>query len=541
MESEIGTRAASHVLEEQIILSNKYYYENPNLKKLFSEEEKPFCPITGNKIPKLYRNTSYCPRSARDCYLCPLTKQLYYNPVLCSDGFFYEKKAIKQRFADEEYTSPNTGEPISQEFSVSAHFNYMLHLFYRDHPEELCNRYDPHETHLDNKVIVSQIIKKRKFNKLVKYKKFDLRELFKNKLLVRLLKNADDDIMEYVIDNIIDLEISNEHHKNWHLIHYVTRYCGPRIIKLLISKGVNMEAQTTFGWKPIHFMCRYNSVDNDESIDLIKYVINMGIDLECETNDKWRPVHFVCAYGNRDLIEYLLTKNVRFDTKITRKKTEEISCGKGKMIRTKKLCNDDAAKLLLGNKNLSEDDKIELICKCKNKAADQSICKQENNVPENNLVPDYTENTNDSLDPEPKSMDGVQDQIPQSSIVVPDNLQLSKLTNSFFGQIGTEKNESRNEILSETVLVSTKQDNQENLHDFIQPEPLENHTLNSVNLSSETQFSEVLFQNFYAEKISSESDSDFTSGKTYAHETSDTSDDEISNNITKEKDLELVF
>ena len=569
MEPEIQTTVETNVCAEQIILSNKYYYEGQSLKKLFSEEKKPICPITGNKIPLYYRNTSYCPILARDSYLCPLTKKLYYSPVLCSDGFFYEKKAIKQRFADKQYTSPNTGEPISQKFRIVPHFNYMLHLFYRDHPEELCNRYDPHETHSDNKVIVSQIIKKRKFNKLVKYKKFDLQELFKNNLLIRLLKHAEEDIIQYVIDNIIDLEMSNEHYKNWYLIHYVTRYCGPHIIKLLISKGINMEVQNEFGWKPIHFMCRYGFADNDESINLIKHVINTGIDMECETNDNWRPVHFVCAYGNRELIEYLLTKNVRFDTKITQR-TEEISCDKGKIIRTKKLCNDDPTKLLLGNKNLSEDDQIELICKCKNKAADTpSICEPPTgDVSKNYLVLNGTEKI--------------------SSRDINDNLQqaLHLTANCLFGQMGTVPDKSQNQILSELILDPTKQDTQENSHytqenspytqenspytqenspytqenspytqenshSSILPEPLENENPNLTATNSpsgpQVQFSEILCENYLAEKISSESDSEFNSGKTYANETSGTSgtsrssDEEVFNNIAGEEDLELVL
>lgn len=364
----------------ETVLCNKYSYEKQPLGKLFSEEEKPICPITHKKIYSYFRSTSYCPTSLRDSYLCTLTKKLYYNPVLCNDGFFYEKKAIKERFNNEEYTSPNTGNPISGKIRIVPHFNYMLHLFYRDHPEELVNRYDPHERHCDNIDVVADIIGKKKHHKLLKYKEFDLYEFFKTNSLKKLLTQADENIIGYVIDNIIDLEVPNAAHHNWRLIHYVIRYCNPSIIKLLISKGVNMESHTRAGWKPIHFLCRYADIYNPESINLIKSIIDSGIDLESETNDKWRPVHFICAYCNKDLIEFMLTKNVRFDARISHKKVEnvcnntKISKQNNKIIRTKQQCNNDPSQLLLGNCNLLDDnDKTTLVYKCILKANNQLI------------------------------------------------------------------------------------------------------------------------------------------------------------------------
>ncbi|XP_066977665.1 WD repeat, SAM and U-box domain-containing protein 1-like isoform X3 [Macrobrachium rosenbergii] len=46
-------------------------------------------------------------------YLCPITKELFTDPVLCADGFTYERVALEAWLADGKRTSPMTNEKLT--------------------------------------------------------------------------------------------------------------------------------------------------------------------------------------------------------------------------------------------------------------------------------------------------------------------------------------------------------------------------------------------------------------------------------------------
>ncbi|XP_072396788.1 WD repeat, SAM and U-box domain-containing protein 1-like [Diabrotica undecimpunctata] len=48
-----------------------------------------------------------------DEFLCPITHEIMSEPVMCSDGFTYEKNAITEWFMSGKYTSPMTNEVLS--------------------------------------------------------------------------------------------------------------------------------------------------------------------------------------------------------------------------------------------------------------------------------------------------------------------------------------------------------------------------------------------------------------------------------------------
>ncbi|KAK0158268.1 hypothetical protein PV328_009292 [Microctonus aethiopoides] len=48
-----------------------------------------------------------------DDFLCPITHEIMHEPVICSDGFIYEKAAINEWFLCGKYTSPMTNESLN--------------------------------------------------------------------------------------------------------------------------------------------------------------------------------------------------------------------------------------------------------------------------------------------------------------------------------------------------------------------------------------------------------------------------------------------
>ena len=83
--------------------------------------------------------------------------------------------------------------------------------------------------------------------------------------LFKILKEND----EKLIKKIIDENILIKNYDNRKLIHYICRYSkNNKIIKYIIDKNLNLEEETKYLYKPIHYICLLK----DE--ELIKYIIN---------------------------------------------------------------------------------------------------------------------------------------------------------------------------------------------------------------------------------------------------------------------------
>lgn len=63
-------------------------------------------------------------------YLCPITQEVMLEPVVCSDGFTYEKRAITEWFLSGKYTSPMTNETLTNtEYKINNELRYEIHKF----------------------------------------------------------------------------------------------------------------------------------------------------------------------------------------------------------------------------------------------------------------------------------------------------------------------------------------------------------------------------------------------------------------------------
>ena len=172
---------------------------------------------------------------------------------------------------------------------------------------------------MEHKTKVSEIIAKKQFEKLFKYNNFCIKEIINDKLIKKLLSCQKNDIIKYVVNNIIDLEFEDE--DGWRFIHYIMAYSNSEIIKHIIDKGIDLECQTSDGGRPIHFACRYQNKDT------IGYILKYNINMECETKNGWRPIHLISRYQNSDVIKFAISKNMRIDTKIRKFRNKETNYG----------------------------------------------------------------------------------------------------------------------------------------------------------------------------------------------------------------------
>lgn len=63
-------------------------------------------------------------------YICPITQEIMLEPVTCTDGFTYEKRAITEWFLSGKYTSPMTNAVLENtDYSINNDLRNEIHKF----------------------------------------------------------------------------------------------------------------------------------------------------------------------------------------------------------------------------------------------------------------------------------------------------------------------------------------------------------------------------------------------------------------------------
>lgn len=248
-----------------------------------------------------------------DHFICPISQQIFYDPVVASDGHTYERFELK-KWQKNNNTSPLTRETLMQNTYENLLIKRLVNEYLNENPNEKIKQYIPTSAYHLNKDEIIFAIKHNHFDELLLYDNYDLKdmtfhEIGKICIFVTLLKNCKDtEILKYVINNAIDLECENNN--KWRPIHFICKFSIPGMIKYIIDKNVCLECEDEFKWRPIHFICRYSTSE------MIKYIIDKNVNLECEDNDKKRPIHFICLKSPFELIEYVISKKVNLNAKI---------------------------------------------------------------------------------------------------------------------------------------------------------------------------------------------------------------------------------
>lgn len=275
-------------------------------------------------------------------YYCPITKQIFSEPVVAEDGQIYEKKAIKV-WLENNNTSPLTREMIKKDLFPIYQFKDEINEYLKKNPEYKEQQYACLKDY--NKLQIAIIMKNKTFSKLLKYTSFILNDAlqvhgYDTDIFIKLLlQNCnDDDIIRHVIDNSIDLLYNNTTYdvtKYKLPIHYICKYCNSKLIKSIIeTKGIDYECKDINGYTPVYYIVK-NHHDKD---DLINLFIDKKVNLDkiihyifencswsviknilqkkyrCKTYDDYgmTPIHYLCKRGimTKSILKYLFVKHV---------------------------------------------------------------------------------------------------------------------------------------------------------------------------------------------------------------------------------------
>jgi ankyrin repeat protein len=239
-------------------------------------------------------------------FTCPISYKIFNEPVLASDGHFYEKMMIEKWF-ETSNKSPVTGMIISNSLVVSYGFNELLSNFLLANPSELNNRFSI------NKIIPEKyknIYSEENYKKYCHDDKIYARminfNIFKNKEFIN------SEFIKKIIDCVDDLYFYDKKNQR-SIFSYILSNSNFENIKYLLNKNiVNLEfiEPDDYGYKPIHYICQFGNIES------FNYIIKKNVDVYSKTKYDDNIFNIVCYNKlSLDLKNYVykyLKKNTDF-------------------------------------------------------------------------------------------------------------------------------------------------------------------------------------------------------------------------------------
>lgn len=163
-------------------------------------------------------------------FYCPITREIFCEPVTADDGIIYERNAI-EHWLTENNTSPITREEISEKFvdcNIMKNFvKYLLQLY----PDLKLDQFVKDNKFRNNMREIMRHITNKEYNRLFDYTEYDLENLSCEGKLTDILECVDDDTILYIYNNCID-----EQKQNDNIMEIIAQYASPNIKQYIISR-----------------------------------------------------------------------------------------------------------------------------------------------------------------------------------------------------------------------------------------------------------------------------------------------------------------
>ena len=281
---------------------------------------------------------------------CPITLEIFKDPVILSDGYTYEKKVAIQLIRDKAQ-SPLTRKILSDDvnnltpnYIVKSLINSLQEsnllikqndtIIINDENNTINNSIndtintinkasdvdDADDTINVNDSIIDDVLQNKidiyyffskygKNDKLVK-KLIDSTNYLEKKY-IRIERNHLNFLTIETIRNILNTSTTwPDFIKIKKLIHLICENSSLTMFKYILDKNVDLEFVDNDGNKLIHMMCKKFSLKS------IKYLVAKGVDLESIDADGDKPIHIICKkkYLSIDLIKYFIDSGVDLES-----------------------------------------------------------------------------------------------------------------------------------------------------------------------------------------------------------------------------------
>lgn len=219
-------------------------------------------------------------------FICPITKQIFLEPVTCDDGFTYEKWAIDNILNGGSKLSPMTREPISKYFE-NKFVALSVNNFLKENPEfkklqfeDMC--YHDFYGNIENAL---HLLKYKNYKEFCKYRDIVLCTDFPgyHTVMVQIAYHCTD--LEYfnkILDHSIDFNVKDD--KGESPMHQIVKYMSKPFIMCAIQKGLDVHDINDNGDSVIHALLNRTSsngasyyMSEPDKTEIIKYLIQEGM------------------------------------------------------------------------------------------------------------------------------------------------------------------------------------------------------------------------------------------------------------------------
>lgn len=226
-----------------------------------------------------------CTKVTIDELTCPITKEIFNQPVIADDGFTYEKWAIDKCInGDGDGVSPMTREPITEYFENKIVKNLVIKLL--EHSPELKEEQfgsDVYNDYLQNKDCCIKLVKHKNFTK------------FSESTSIRLLDNLCHDRKNYTLIQYVCINFNTE----------------INIFEKILTNSFDLNCHDQLGNTPLFYITKHGT------LQMILTSLRLGADIINISNTVARNMISTIARNQKmtdsdkkDLLEYILTNHI---------------------------------------------------------------------------------------------------------------------------------------------------------------------------------------------------------------------------------------
>lgn len=239
-------------------------------------------------------------------YICPITQQVYFDPVLADDGNIYERDAIDE-WLKEKKTSPMTRERMTDKVVPVNFIKSLICEYLEKNPEMKDRQYFSTKDFKKYMVEVYEHIEKNRFEKLLGYKGYLSDKLSAKKIKIKV-KELEFEIpyMKYIFKNCNDETVIKYILENTEFVdsmrYYMAEYSSEELNTKYIDKTDYYRLKTDVNkWHPLHFFVKRGFMNIIEAIGNIYTFKKYNL----KTKGKYTPLMMGIKY-NQQVIPILL-------------------------------------------------------------------------------------------------------------------------------------------------------------------------------------------------------------------------------------------
>ena len=234
---------------------------------------------------------------------CPLSRKIFSKPVVASDGKVYEEMELLNHIED----SNSLG--LSDTYVHLVPLKSLISFLIEKYPDLKSEQFHMDKSEYRNKFAfnipaIKNDIKARKFDCLLNFDKIYISKLGSDHYDI-ILKYAPANVLEHVLGHTPDINApcwSN----NWALMNHALRSYNASIITNILKYAPNIDVNTVCSgddWSAAHQALYYVKNVN---LDVIKLLMSKGMNLNCHNRNGDSPLYHGFEMQRYEVIEYIL-------------------------------------------------------------------------------------------------------------------------------------------------------------------------------------------------------------------------------------------